>query len=206
MKAAKIRIRRVDPEVFTQKGLFDGGCYGSRCNDDCCIYGCDVDLATLKLIERYRHLIEPLIKAKIEDCFSTKLKRDSDYIGGAYRETAVRAADGLCGFHLVGGKKGCSLFYLWAAKGITKKIVPTICRVYPLSWHRGQLFIDRPLKRLCKCLEGKQEGALKTPSVFDTQRKEVLALFELDDPLGRSFTELKSLSLGSKKRPARRRP
>src|SRR3989304_3875156 len=78
-----VSVRRVVPEVFTRKGLFDGGCYGSRCNDDCCIYGCDVDLATLKLIERYRRLIEPLIKAKIEDCFSTKLKRDSDYIGGA---------------------------------------------------------------------------------------------------------------------------
>jgi len=99
MKRKKIRIRNVDPEVFTHKGLFDEGCYGSECEDDCCVYGCDVDYESLKLIYKHRDLIEPLIKTRIEECFLTELTRDNDYVGGAYRETATRDSDGLCKLH-----------------------------------------------------------------------------------------------------------
>ncbi len=175
----KIKIKKVDPKIFTHKGLFGEGCYGSSCNDECCEWGCDVDYATLKLIYRYRKLIEPLIKAKIEDCFATKLKKDNDYIGGAYRETAVRESDNRCAFHLI-GKKGCSLFYLWATKGLPKRIVPTICRTWPITWHRGHLFVDSPIKRSCKCKEKAPKG-VKVPSIFETQKKEIRALFDIQD-------------------------
>jgi len=174
----KITIRYVDPECMTAVGLFDEGCYGSKCTDDCCEYGCDVDLATLKLIEKHRKLIEPLIKAKIEDCFSTPLKIDPDYIGGAYRETATREEDNTCCFHLR-GTKGCALFYLWATKKLPKKIVPTICRTYPITWHRGRLFVDRPLRRVCKCLERRGGKNRKVPSLFETQAREIRALFNI---------------------------
>lgn len=174
----KIRITNIDPRTKTQPGLFGDGCYGStKCNDDCCEYGCDVDLVTLKLIGKHRRLIEPLIKAKIEDCFSTELKKDDDYIGGAYRETAVRKKDKLCAFHMI-GKRGCSLFYLWAEKGLPKRIVPTICRVYPITWHRGKLFIDTPLRKDCVCKE-KAAKDICVPSLFETQKKEIRALFEM---------------------------
>ena len=176
----KIRITCVDPKTKTQKGLFGDGCYGAaNCSDECCEYGCDVDLATLKLIDKHRELIEPLIGAKIEDCFSTELKKDDDYIGGAYRETAVRKSDKRCAFHLI-GKRGCSLFYLWSTKGLPKKIVPTICRVFPLTWHRGKLFIDTPIRKFCKCKEKTPRGE-KVPSLFDTQKKELRALFDIKE-------------------------
>ncbi len=198
MSVKKITIRSVDPEVFTHKGLFDEGCYGSRCNDDCCVYGCDVDYASYKLILKHRRLIEPLIKAKVEDCFSTELKEDDDYIGGAFRETEVRESDELCAFHLR-GKKGCSLFYLWATKGLPKKLVPTICKVYPITWHRGKLFVDRPLKRACKCREKKPAGVKAVPSIFDTQRRDVLALFDFK-ALKRPLDELKEAALKAAER------
>jgi hypothetical protein len=176
----KIRITCVDPKTKTQKGLFGDGCYGAvDCKDECCEYGCDVDLATLKLIDKHRKLIEPLIGAKIEDCFSTGLKKDDDYIGGAYRETAVRKSDKRCAFHLI-GKRGCSLFYLWSTKGLPKRIVPTICRVFPLTWHRGDLFIDTPIRKSCKCKEKTPRGE-KVPSLFDTQKKELRALFDIKE-------------------------
>ncbi|HLC18609.1 MAG TPA: hypothetical protein VJM57_06300 [Thermodesulfobacteriota bacterium] len=198
MKRKKIRIRNVDPEVFTHKGLFDEGCYGSECEDDCCVYGCDVDYESLKLIYKHRDLIEPLIKTRIEECFLTELTRDNDYVGGAYRETATRDSDGLCKLHLV-GKKGCSLFYLWAARGLPKTMVPTICRVYPITWHRGRLFVDRPLKRACKARERKPKGVKEVPSIFDTQSKEVLALFDLRHPGEKTFAELRLQALKRRK-------
>lgn len=177
MNVKKILIKRVDPGVRTHKGLFGAGCVGSACKDDCCVWGCDVDLASLKLIMEHRAGIEPLIGARIEDCFSTELTEDDDYIGGSYRETAVRESDGLCAFHLA-GKRGCSLFHMWAEKGVSKDIVPTICRVYPITWHRGSLFIDSPLFKTCKCKEDTPAG-IKIPSLFETQEKEILALFDI---------------------------
>ena len=173
----KITITRVDADIATHNGLFDEGCYGSSCKDECCGWGCDMDLTTLKLVQKHRKLVEPLIGAKIEECFSTPLKIDDDYIGGAYRETAVRKKDGLCAFHLK-GQKGCSLFYIWITEKLPKKIVPTICRTYPITWHRGRLFIDKPLKKNCKAKEKTPKGT-KVPSLFETQKKEVRALFDI---------------------------
>ncbi len=175
----KIRIKHIDPKLKSQRGLFDDGCMGaSDCNDECCEWGCDVDLVTLKLIEKHRDGIEPLIGAKIEECFSTGLKKDGDYIGGAYRETAVRKSDKICAFHLI-GKRGCSLFSLWAEKKAPKRIIPTICRIYPVTWHRGKLYIDTPLRKSCKCKEATPKGA-NAPSLLDTQKKEIRALFEIE--------------------------
>jgi hypothetical protein len=173
----KIKIGHVDPDIKTQKGLFGDGCMDANCYDICCEYGCDVDLASLRLIYKYRHMIEPLIRAKVEDCFATELKVDEDYIGGSYRESAVRESDERCAFHLV-GRKGCALFYLWGKEGLPKRIVPTICRTYPITWHRGRLFVDRPLRKACKCLE-KTPNGMKVPSLYETQKREISALFDI---------------------------
>ncbi|MEK6758411.1 MAG: histone H1-like repetitive region-containing protein [Deltaproteobacteria bacterium] len=174
----KIKIDHIDPKLMKQQGLYGDGCYGSDCHSVCCEYGCDVDVATLKMIEKHRDLIEPLIKAKIEDCFSTPLKQDDDYIGGAYRETATRKKDKTCAFRLRDGQKGCSLFFLWVTKKLPKRIIPTICRTYPVTWHRGSLFIDTPLRKECVC-KVKPPADTIAPSLFDTQKKEVMALFEI---------------------------
>ncbi len=179
MKPKKIAVRNVDPRLSSHNGLFGEGCTGSLCSDECCQWGCDIDLAALKLIMQHFYLIEPIINAKIEECFSTGLIEDDDYVGGAYRETVVREADNRCAFHLV-GKRGCSLFYLWAVKGISKTIVPAICRVYPITWNRGELYIDSPLIEACKCLESPPDGS-KVPSLLHTQREEVGALFEIKE-------------------------
>jgi hypothetical protein len=181
----KIRIRHVEKDTKVQKGLFGGGCLNAKCEDICCEYGCDVDLASLRLIFKHRRMIEPLIKARVEDCFSTELKADDDYCGGAFRETAVRESDERCAFHLV-GKKGCSLFYLWAKKGLPKKILPTICRTYPITWHRGRLFVDRPLRRSCKCMEKPPGDLTLVPSLYDTQKREIRALFDINVPRRRT--------------------
>ncbi|MCL4872905.1 hypothetical protein KJ039_02370 [bacterium] len=192
-RTGKIRITEVDARIAEQNGLFDEGCYGCACKDECCGWGCDVDYATYKLILKYRALIEPLIGAKVEDCFSTGLKKDDDYIGGSFRETAVRKEDDICAFHLR-GSKGCSLFYLWAVKGLPKRVVPTICRTYPITWHRGRLFIDTPLKKNCKAKEKVRKG-VKVPSLYETQKKEIRALFDIAEK------ELRKLKPKAKTKP-----
>lgn len=179
MRTKKIPVKRIRSEVKTHNGLFGEGCIGSRCNDECCQWGCDVDLETLNLILRHRGIIEPLIGRMVEECFGTGLIHDDDYIGNAYRETVVRGEDGRCAFHLI-GKRGCSLFYAWATRGVSKKIVPTICRIYPVTWHKGDLYVDSPLVDACKCLE-KTDGATKIPSLYETQGQEIAELFEFEE-------------------------
>ncbi len=56
--------------------------------------------------------------------------------------------------------------------------MPTICRTYPVTWHRGKLFADLPLKKNCKAKEKTAKG-LKVPSLFETQKKELKALFDI---------------------------
>lgn len=198
----KIRITSVDPRTKTKQGLFGDGCYGSDCYSECCEFGCDVDLATLKVIERYKEEVESLVGAKLEDCFSTKLKEDDDYIGGAYRETAVRKKDKTCALRLK-DQKGCSLFYLWAVKKAPKRIVPTICRVYPITWHRGKLFIDSPIRQGCVCKVKIPKG-LKAPSLFETQWKEIKALFDIQEKANKAASPKKTAKKAVKKTSAKK--
>ena len=179
MKYKKIKITSIDPRIKKDRGLWGDGCYGASCMDECCIWGCDVDLATIELIEEHRDLIEPLTGAGIDTCFKTPLKEDEDYIGGSYRETRVRAEDGLCAFHLTGGTRGCALFTVWAKHNLPKFIVPTICRVYPVTWHRGELFKDSPIRPSCKVKEKTPKGS-PAPSLFETQEKEIRELFDIE--------------------------
>lgn len=173
----KIKITRVAPETKTHNGLFDEGCYGCDCDDECCEYGCDVDLGTLKVILKHRDQIEPLIKRKIENCFQTPVIMEDDYIGGGYRSSAVRKSDNRCVFHLR-RKRGCSLFYIWSKKLAPKTVVPTICRIFPLTWHHGALFIDSPVRKKCKASHKTADGK-KPPSLFETQIKDLRALFDI---------------------------
>ncbi len=175
-KVKKIKVTTIDPEIHVQNGLFDEGCFGSDCEDICCQYGCDVDRSSLKLIEKYRDRIEPLIKAKIEDCFSTPLKVDDDYIDGGWRETSVRESIDRCMFHFP-KQKGCSLYYLHKIEGLPRKLVPTICKTYPVTWNRGALFVDRPLRSSCKCLES--TGGKEVPSLYETQKNELALVFDI---------------------------
>ncbi len=175
----RIPIKKVDPSLKTFPGLFGGGCTSALCSDECCDLGCDVDAASLEIILQYSEVVEPLIKAAIEVCFATPLIKDNDYVGGAYRSTMVRDSDSRCAFHLHGGR-GCALFSVWAKKGAPKEIVPTICRIYPATWHRGILFIDSPLREKCKCLETPPDNAT-LPSIFETQENEIVALFEIKE-------------------------
>ena len=173
----KIKIKKINLDIVRQKGLFDEGCYESACNDICCEYGCDVDLASLKLIYKHRKQIEPLIKAKIEDCFQSGLKADDDYIGGGWRETEVREKDQRCMFHLH-KESGCSLFYLVGKKGLPEQLIPTICKTYPITWNRGDLFVDRPLRQICKCREIIPKDRW-IPSLYETQKKYLKRVFDI---------------------------
>lgn len=174
----KLSINKIDPELFAVNGLFDDGCYGSDCDDICCKYGCHVDLGAIKIIEQNKKAIERMTKRKLEDCFCTPIIKNDDYLGGGYRESDTHDEVDMCAFHFQ-DKIGCSLFYLWAKKGVSKRILPTICRTFPLTWHEGELMVDRPIRSECKALEAVTPRGRTVPNLFETQKKEVFSLFDI---------------------------
>ncbi|MCX6710161.1 MAG: hypothetical protein NTV63_04405 [Candidatus Woesearchaeota archaeon] len=169
----KIKISRIQKKIFSHKGFDPCGCYGSSCNDSCCSEGADIDRESYALIIKHRKEIEALIKSSVGKCFSRKWGRDDEYLGKGYIRSRMKK--GFCIFHL-SGEKGCALFRLSQKKGISRRIIPSICRLYPLSWNKGRLYIHKSIKSGCGCLSSKSE---LSKSVFETQKKEIDEIFKI---------------------------
>jgi Fe-S-cluster containining protein len=170
----KIRISGIDAKAHSQQGFDSAGCFSCACNDACCAFGADVDKEAYNLIFSKRAEIEKLIGIKLEDCFSRKWSGDSEFLGGNSIRSKVK--NRICAFHLP-GKKGCVLFLL-AEKGIAdRRLIPSICRLYPLSWDKGKIYVCADIEANCNCLQ--INNILKDNSIFKRQKKELDDIFEM---------------------------
>ena len=172
---SKITIRRISRGVFSQKGFDDRGCYGSACGDDCCRYGCDVDRESYGLIVANGSVVEALTGRPVGDCFRGGWSGDPEFLGGDSIESAVRE-DGYCAFHERGGK-GCVLYRLAEERGLPRRIIPSICRLYPITWGYGDLFVTDDMEPGCNCAAPDNRTQ---KSVFETQRREIEDILDLD--------------------------
>jgi len=174
----KIKISKISKKCYSQKGFDDRGCYGSSCGDSCCKYGADFDKAAYDLVMRHREAIEPLIDKNIEECFHPRFESDSEYLGGR----AVRSLkdnSGFCVFHSKTGK-GCVLYSLVNSGDVSKRIIPSICRLFPLSWGDGELVVcDRgDMPDDCNCNELQNNTAR---ILLETQKHEIEDIFDVDE-------------------------
>ena len=136
----KIKIRKVEHDLHKQRGFDDSGCLGCLdCKDTCCSEGADVDKVSHELIFKNREHVEGVVGAKVEDCFDGNWLGDAEYPGGDAIGSKVK--DGFCAFKLRNGK-GCALFKLVHEKGLSARMVPAICRTYPVTWAGGVLKLD----------------------------------------------------------------
>lgn len=166
----KIKITTLSPCV-KNKGFDERGCYGCKCNDACCRYGADIDKISYDLIIKHKALVENIIKEKVENCFEKEPDTDPEFLGGSARRSIVK--NGFCVFHLKEGK-GCSLYKLVSKDKIPKRIIPSICRLYPLTWENGRLYFENDVESTCNCLEA--ENVTKR-TLFETQAAEVDDIF-----------------------------
>jgi hypothetical protein len=172
----KISISKIEPLVFSQLGFDECGCLGCPCNDSCCGYGADVDRESYKLIFSHRNQIEKIIGIKLEQCFSGKWSKDREFLGGnSIRAKKLRR--GKCAFHLPKGK-GCALYQLaWGGKA-EMRIIPSICRLYPVSWNNGRIYLCRKIEIDCNCIDSKNRSKM---SVFEHHKKAVEDIFKIKD-------------------------
>jgi hypothetical protein len=169
----KIIIKKISKEVCEQNGFDNRGCYGTPCNDSCCIGGCDVDKESYDLIMENRKDIEQELGIKSKKFFKGKWSNDKDYLGENSIESQERT-DGQCVFHLAEGK-GCVLYKLVNEKKINRRMIPTICRVYPLNWDNGLLYIDGDMEKTCNCTCNQSKE-----KILKTQEKELDDVFDIN--------------------------
>jgi len=55
-------------------------------------------------------------------------------------------------------------------------MIPSACRLYPLTWDRGKLFIEN-IKKNCVCIH--KDNKIKK-SVYKTQKKEIDDIFSFE--------------------------
>ncbi len=174
MKKSKITITDISDDVLKKKGFDHKGCYGCSCNDSCCRYGCEVDKESYDLIFQNRKIIEKSIGIKLEECFEKEWSDDDEYLGNNSVDT--KTFKGYCAFKLK-DKKGCILFELVSKNKVSRRIIPSICRLYPLTWGNGKLTITDDREKHCNYLQ-KDNKSKKT--VLETQMEHVKDIFHIE--------------------------
>ena len=172
----KIKISKIDDAVYDRKGFDEHGCVKSRCTDLCCEYGADVDQEAYDLIKEHKARIEGISAAKFEDFFENAWSGDGDFLGGNSIRSRV-GKEGCCIFRFP-EQKGCILFKLAMEDGLPRRIIPSICRLFPLTWNNETLeyYAREHVPQLCNCLEVQNtEGR----SIFETQREAIEDIFEI---------------------------
>jgi len=172
----KIRITEIADECYAIRGFDERGCYGHPCDDMCCIGGVEVDREAHDLIFRHRDEIEGALGARLEDCFLERWNGDEEFPGGDSIDSA-EGRDDYCMFHAPRGK-GCVLYALALRGRIPIRCVPVICRLYPLTFGDGLLYVSEHLEATCNCL-ARDNRTSKT--LLETQREAMDDIFEYDD-------------------------
>lgn len=187
----KIKINKISARAYTLKGFSQGafkGCYYCPCGKDkkggtCCQYGCDVDKESYELMVANRDKIEKAVGASLEECVPGKWIKDKEYLGGSYKRSKIRKANGFCIFHKIDGR-GCELARLVIEKKLPRRLIPMICRLYPLTWEKDEVFVYdekyAPLETGCECIC--QDNKTKE-AIIESQKEELLDIFEIDEAL-----------------------
>lgn len=169
----KIDIWKVAEDVWQHKGFDRRGCFGSPCSDSCCRRGADVDRETYGLILQHRGAIEARLGRKIDDCFEKDWMGQDDFLGRDCIATTV--IDGTCALHRRGAK-GCALFQVLIETRAPARLVPSTCRLYPLTWNNGVIELFKGIEPTCNCLDPANGGAC---NLMETQRAAIEDIFRL---------------------------
>jgi hypothetical protein len=177
----KIKISKISEDCFTQKGFPEGPfntCLTCKCGDSksggaCCELGVHVDKESYDLIIQNKDYFEKKFNRKIEDCFENWTD-DIEFLGKG--GILTKCLDGSCIFRTL-SKNGCEIVNFALNNNVSKRIIPTACRIYPLSWDEGELFVCTPEKH-CVC---SQKNNNNKKSIYYTQKEELEDVFEFDE-------------------------
>lgn len=169
----KIGVIKVSDEVLNHKGFDEGGCYGSRCEDACCRKGADVDKDSYDLIMQYREPIQQRLGRDLDACFEKEWSNQTDFLGNNSISSTI--INGSCALHLSHGR-GCVLFQMVLQENCPVRIIPSICRLYPVTWNNGTIELIKGIEKTCNCLTS---GDCNTRKLWDTQHAAIEDIFSI---------------------------
>ncbi len=121
----------------------------------------------------FRNAIEKELEVSVEDCFTGEWSGDKEFLGGDSTESEV-GSSGYCMFHVAKGK-GCVLYRLVTEKRLPRRLIPSICRLYPLTWAGGELLIAEDSYPSGNCLQDNRPNKNR----LETQRHEIEDIFDI---------------------------
>ena len=143
-----LRITSIDEGILRSR-YFARCMECNECDDNCCNYGCPVDISEAGRILTYREDLEKKINVPAEEWF---LEGTESLIGFPSEEIKrTRVINGKCVFHNI-NSRGCYLHQFALERGIDPhSIKPMICFLFPLTWEGSCLYVSEFLEELpCK--------------------------------------------------------
>lgn len=156
-------LSQVDTDIF--KFRYFGNCMQCTfCQDSCCQYGCDVNLAERERILAVKDELRPFVSAPPEKWFKDEVHEDPEYETGKFVRSQV--VNGACAFLNPNGR-GCGIHSFAMATGRDyHKIKPAVCWLFPVTWDKGLL---RPSYDITDDLMCRNMG----PIIYDMSRDEL---------------------------------
>lgn len=179
-------IDRVDPRIFSIR-YFARCMECTFCDDSCCQYGADVEIALIKRLESWTESLEAYLGEKCERWFLTDpeecgIHDDPDYPGGAYTRSRVvplptarsRHNQEACIFLDPSGR-GCRLhrFALENALDV-HQVKPLVCILFPVGIWEGELCLALEIEEEILICQG--EG----PTIYRSVRPELEYYFGIE--------------------------
>ncbi len=164
-------IRAVDTRVFALR-YFTHCMTCGFCNDQCCDYGVDIDLANMERLCTIGPKFEAFAGAPRAEWFATKIVEDREFPSGAHGRT--RAVDGKCIF-ADRKVRGCNIHAYCLEHGLDYHLYkPMVSILFPLTFEQGVL-VPSP-EAVDSSLICSGDG----PSLYDGVRGELAYFFGSD--------------------------
>ena len=142
----KIPLIKISKKIYEKKGIAAGpfsDCLACKCGrrgrgGACCENGVYADKESYDLIIKHRAVLEKRVGLKLEKCFDRGYAKDTEFLGNKAIGTRVR--NNTCVFR---SSQGCEIVKLVIEKKLSKRMIPSGCRLYPITWDKGRLFLER---------------------------------------------------------------
>ena len=161
-------LQQVDTRIFTLR--YFGHCLRCNfCEDSCCQYGCDVNLAERDRILAVQDELAPFVSAPVGQWFKEEVFEDPEYESGRFVRSAVLGKR--CAF-MQRGKRGCGIHAFALATGRDyHQLKPVVCWLFPVTWDRGVLRPSSDVDDDLVCRGG------TGPTLYQSARDEIRQVF-----------------------------
>jgi len=161
-------IRAVDSDIFALR-YFTHCMECGFCNDQCCNYGVDIDLANMERLRGLGSAFEAFAGAPQAEWFAPEIVEDREFPSG--RHGRNRAVDGKCVFAARQGR-GCKIHAYCLEQSLDYHLYkPMVSILFPLTFERGVL-VPSP-----EAVDGSLICSGDGPSLYDGVRGELAHFF-----------------------------